>query len=51
MARDYKNTRYVRDVEGPLETIAAFAVLCAIGLVLLTAPTWGAWIDSIGVCK
>jgi hypothetical protein len=49
MMHDYKHDRPRTDTEPPLHvalSAVVFATLCA---VVLTAPTWGAWIE--GVCR
>ena len=35
--------------ESPWESFVAAAVYLAFTVIILTAPTWGAWIDSMGV--
>ena len=50
--RDYKNVRYEREHDNNLlELVCALAGISMIGAILLTAPTWGAWIDRLMVCQ
>ena len=48
---DYKHIRYDPEPESPWATIISFVILVAICALLLTAPTWSAWIDSIWACQ
>lgn len=46
MRDDSRRTR-----ESLLELLAALGGLSLVGAILLTAPTWGAWIDRIAECR